>query len=89
MGVTALSVAEKQPTSIAIGWSARVFGRVGVQRLFMAHWYASYCAVRDKRAVLMLHRRMQGKMTAYGKRQSAAEGLRLLALRYQRRLHLR
>ena len=31
--------------------------------------------------VLMPHRRMRGKMTACGKRQSAAEGLRPLALR--------
>jgi hypothetical protein len=38
--------------------------------------------------VLMPHRRMRGKMTAYDKRQSAAEGLRPLALRCQRRLHL-
>jgi hypothetical protein len=38
--------------------------------------------------VLMPHRRMQGKMTAYGKRQFAAEGLRPLGLRCQRHLHL-
>ena len=38
--------------------------------------------------VLMPHRRMRGKMTVPGKRQSAAEGLRPLALRCQRHLHL-
>jgi len=38
--------------------------------------------------VLMPHRRMRGKMTAHGKRQSVAEGLRLLALRCQLHLHL-
>jgi hypothetical protein len=46
-------------------------------------------AVRETNGhVLMPHRRMRGKMTAYGKLQSAAEALRPLALRCQRHLHL-
>src|SRR5580693_7985691 len=39
-------------------------------------------------ALLMPHRRRRGKMTAHGKHQSAAEGLRPPGLRCQRHLHL-